>query len=286
MAILNFGSVNIDHVYRVDHFVRPGETLSSESYQRFAGGKGFNQSIALAYAGAKVSHAGKIGEDGAWLRKGLAEAGADVSFLQVCDHPTGHAIIQVDAQGENAIVLEGGANQSITPADAESTLAHFGPGDCLLLQNEISAMADIIRIGADRGMKIAFNPAPLTSAIAHYPLDLIDIFILNEIEAEELTGQAEPEAALCEMRKSYPAATTILTLGARGVIAATTTEQVSVPAEPVTPVDTTAAGDTFIGYFLADYLDGASLGNALQAATKAAAICVTQNGASASIPKR
>ena len=140
MKILNFGSINIDLVYRVPHIVKPGETLSSLSLARFAGGKGNNQSIALARAGAPVFHAGKIGKDGAWIVAMLKVAGADVRFVKKDPGPTGHAVIQVADSGQNSIVLFPGANRTITPQEIRDTLAHFGKGDILLLQNEINAL--------------------------------------------------------------------------------------------------------------------------------------------------
>ena len=138
MAVLNFGSLNIDHVYHVDHVARPGETLASRSYRVFAGGKGANQSAALALAGAPVAHAGRVGRDGRWLVEGLSDLGVDVDHVVVDDdEPTGHAVIQVEEQsGENAIVLFPGCNRRISPDQIRTCLNSFGSGDILLLQNE------------------------------------------------------------------------------------------------------------------------------------------------------
>ncbi len=286
MTILNFGSVNIDHVYRVAHLVRPGETIASRDYRQFSGGKGFNQSIALARAGAAVNHAGRIGADGVWLRDQLAEEGAGVGFLEVMDGPSGHAIIQVDAQGENAIILFGGANQTITPDDAGEILNHFGPGDWLLLQNEISSMREILQLAEERGLRVVFNPAPMGAEVLDYPLDGVSIFILNEIEGEAFTGASEPDAILTGMRRHFPTATVVLTLGADGAIYDDGVQPIAVPAQKVEAVDTTAAGDTFIGYFLAGLNAGDTPQPALEGATRAAAICVPRPGAAPSIPRR
>lgn len=286
MKILNFGSLNIDHVYGVDHFVRPGETLASKRYQRFSGGKGNNQSIALARAGAPVWHAGKIGADGVWLLALLRQAGANTSLVARGTTPTGHAIIQVQKDGENCIVLYGGANQTITPADAKAVLVRFRAGDYLLLQNEISSIPAIMRLAARRKMKIVFNPAPMSRRVRQYPLKLVDIFIVNEIEGAELTGEKGAHRILAAMRRCYPQAVVILTLGARGAICAHATGSVQVPGRKVKAVDTTAAGDTFIGYFLAAYTQSGNVSKALQIACKAAAICVTRPGAADSIPCR
>lgn len=286
MTILNFGSVNIDHVYRVDHLVRPGETIASSDYQQFSGGKGFNQSIALARAGAAVSHAGRIGADGVWLREQLAAEGADVRFLEVIDGPSGHALIQVDAAGENAIILFGGANRTFTPQDVRAILENLEAGDWLLLQNEISALPEILQMAGERGLRVVFNPAPMGAEVLGYPLDGVSIFILNEVEGEAFTGASEPDGILAGMRRRFPAATVVLTLGAAGAVFDDGTQRIRVPAQRVDAVDTTAAGDTFIGYFLAALSAGDSPQSALELATRAAAICVTRPGAAPSIPRR
>jgi len=284
--ILNVGSLNIDHVYRVPHVVRPGETLSSLSYQRFAGGKGFNQSIALARAGANVSHAGRIGSDGVWLRDLLAEAGAAVTHLQVVDAPTGHAIITVTPDGQNSIVLYGGANQTVAPEDARRVIASFRAGDYLLLQNEISALPSIMRMACEHGMRIVFNPAPMDAQVLLYPLETVSCLLLNEIEGAQLAGTEKPQAILEALRRRFSEMTVILTLGPEGVLASEGGPAVHVPALQVKVVDTTAAGDTFTGYYLAERLRGAAFADALRTACAAAAICVTRAGAADSIPTR
>lgn len=285
--VLSFGSVNIDHVYTVEGFVQPGETISSLSYSRYAGGKGFNQSTALARAGAEVFHAGLVGADGEWLREALKSDGADVSFLRTCGMPTGHAIIQVDASGQNCIIVEGGANGAVTAEFAREVLANFGSGDVLLLQNEISSVGEIMRIAAERGIAIAFNPAPMNSKVADYPLELVSLFVVNEIEGAGLSGApaGDAEAVLELMGDRFPDAGTVLTLGSRGAIAKVDGERVFVPAEEVEPVDTTAAGDTFAGYFLASRMRGDRLESAMRRATHAAALCVSGKGAAPSIPR-
>ena len=284
--ILNFGSINIDHVYRVPHFVQPKETLASLEYRRFAGGKGFNQSIALARAGADVAHAGCIGADGLWLRDLLAEAGADVAHLKVVDIPTGHAIINVTPDGQNAIVLYGGANQAVTPDDARDVIGRFESGDFLLLQNEISAMPEIMCLAHARGLQIVLNPAPMTAQVLDWPLNTVACLLLNEIEGAQLTHARKPDAILTRLRRMFPQTTLILTLGSDGVLASDGGPAVRVPAQHVTVVDTTAAGDTFTGYYLAERMRGADFPTALHTACLAAAICVTRPGAAASIPTR
>ena len=282
--ILNYGSINIDHVYRVDHLVQPGETISSERYRRFAGGKGSNQSIAIARAGAEVYHAGRIGADGLWLKELLEDNGVDTSYIEVADGPSGHAMIQVDDDGENAIVLYGGANHSISWEDAREVLDDFGAGDYLLLQNEISAVPEIIAGGAERGLKVVFNPAPMHNGVLDYPLSEVDCFIFNQVEGGELTGRRGRDDILEAMMDRFPGACVVLTQKDEGVIYADAERRLTVPATTVKAVDTTAAGDTLIGYLLAGVVAGHEMEAALETANRAAAICVTRPGAADSIP--
>ena len=272
MKVINFGSLNIDLVYRVHHFVRPGETISALNVSRFAGGKGLNQSIALARAGAQTLHAGAIGEDGDFLLEVLQECGVDCSEI-VRDPltPTGHAMIQVADSGENSIVLSPGANHKITSEAIQKTLSRAESGDILLLQNEISSIPEIMHEAAQRNMKIFFNPAPMTNAVLHYPLDLIDTLIVNETEWDALKSHPLP----CRVN-------ILKTLGARGAVY---NDTIHVPAGNVDKiVDTTAAGDTFIGYFIAELLREKSIESAMKTAAAASAWCIQKAGAAISIP--
>lgn len=284
--ILSFGSLNIDHVYQVENFVRPGGTIASESYHRFAGGKGLNQSLAMARAGARVFHAGKIGADGLWLKQLLSDSGVDTGFVEVGDGPCGHAIIQVNRDGENAILINGGANRKIGVKDLPTIFRKFAPGDFLVIQNETSAVPEIIKAAATSGMQIVFNPAPMGPEVLKYPLRLVDYFIVNEVEGAALTGHRGPEEILTAMRKKFPRASVVLTLGAKGAAFAAKDNRFSVPAVKVKAVDSTAAGDAFIGYFVAGVAAGESMEQATRTASEAAAICVTRAGAAASIPFR
>jgi len=286
MQILNLGSINIDHVYAVNHFVRPGETIASNKYDVFAGGKGFNQSIALARAGAVTCHAGKIGENAEWLLQRLEQENVNVTDVEITKTPTGHAIIQVVPSGENSIVLYGGANQTVNVADITRALESTSPGDYLLLQNEISSVADAIRKGKERKLQVVFNPAPMTPDVCNYPLDDVDIFILNETEAEGLTGKTEPEDVRRFMCERFPQSATVLTLGSKGAVYFDSITMIRQSADSVEAVDSTAAGDTFIGYFLAELIQSGDPAKALSLGCSAAAICVTRAGASDSIPLR
>jgi ribokinase len=286
MTILNFGSCCIDNVYAVPHFVQPGETLASTDFNIFPGGKGLNQSIALAHAGAEVQHAGKVGEDGRWLKTLLEESGADASRLQIVDGPSGHANIQVSASGENAIVIVGGTNRLITPDDFEDAFSGVELGDFLLLQNEVSHLSDIIKEGHRRGLRIAFNAAPMTTEVMDYPLELIELLIVNETEAAMILGQPVSDQLGEQLATRFPKMKIVLTLGESGVIYRQGGLAIEQSAFPVSAVDTTGAGDTFTGFFLAALIRGEEIQQCLLEACRAASISVTRPGAATSIPQR
>jgi ribokinase len=286
MRVLNFGSLNVDHVYRVAHIARPGETVAGTAYHRFAGGKGANQSVALARAGAPVAHAGSVGAESLWLRDRLAAEGVDVGDIRVSDGPGGHALIQVDDSGQNSIVLFSGANASIGPDHVEAALSRLRRGDILLLQNEINATPALLTAGRAAGLRVVFNPAPMSAAVLRYPLDGVGLLIVNEHEAAALGGGTEVESWLAGLAQRLPQADLCLTLGAEGAIYQKAGgPRWQCPAPRVRAVDTTAAGDTFIGFFLAAVLQGASEPAALTAACRAAAVSVTRAGAMDSIPR-
>lgn len=288
-CVLNFGSLNIDLVYSVPHFLVPGETLACSAFNRYAGGKGLNQSVALARAGVQVFHAGKIGPDGDFLRQTLLDAGVDVSYLLQGNEPTGNALIEVeDISGGNRILLYPGANHAITREDIRSVLDHFPAGTILLLQNEISNIPFLIEEGFTRGFRIMFNPAPCTPDVAAMPLEKIHTLFVNEVEAAQLTSQAqdtEPAVLADLLTARYPDTDFILTLGKRGALYASGKEnRIFVPAADVTPVDTTSAGDTFTGFYLASILREYCPEDAMRYATKGAGIAVSRPGAAQSIP--
>ncbi|TBW57688.1 ribokinase [Marinobacter halodurans] len=284
MTIYNLGSINLDHVYRVRHFVRPGETLSSSGYRALLGGKGANQSIALARAGAEVRHIGAIGEADAWILQTLIEAGVETSAIARRQEASGHAIIQVTREAENAILLYPGANHSLTRSQIEQALVRGGSGDWLLLQNETNGLSDAMDLATERGVRVAFNPAPMVSRDIAPLLDRVDLLIVNEGEAMDLTGASTVAAAEARLHNDYPRLRILLTLGRDGVVYVTPEGRYRAPAFSVDAVDTTAAGDTFIGFCLADLAAGQAPEMALRRASAAAALCVTRAGAASAIP--
>ena len=284
MKVLNFGSCNIDYVYQMEHFIRPGETAPCTALSAGCGGKGLNQSIALARAGAEVYHAGLIGREGAFLREKMEEAGVNVEFVRYGEGANGHAIIQVDKTGQNCIILYGGTNHQFTHALVDEVLSHFAAGDIVVLQNEINEIPYIIDQAHEKGLRIAFNAAPIGEEVLRYPIEKLDWLIVNEIEGGALAGQTEPEKILDALHARYPSVRLLLTLGTDGCVYRDQNEIVRVPACRVRAVDTTAAGDTFIGFFLRAVADGREVADCLKLATVASAIAVTRPGAGDSVP--
>lgn len=284
MKILNLGSCNIDYVYQVPHIVKAGETLSSKSLVRFPGGKGLNQSIAAARAGASVYHGGCCGADGGFLLDVMRESGVNTDFVNTLECRNGHAIIQVEDGGQNSIFLFGGSNERVTPEIIDRILAGFNDGDVLMLQNEISNILYAVEAAYKRGMKIVLNPSPFDETMKKIDIGMLSVIILNEIEGASFSGYSEPEKIIEYFKSQYPGLKVVLTLGCKGSICYDGSETVFCPAFRVDAVDTTAAGDTFTGYFVSEYFGGTELETALRYASAAAALSVGKNGAASSIP--
>ena len=283
MKILNFGSCNIDYVYSVDHIVLPGETLSASGMEVFPGGKGLNQSVAAARAGARVYHAGVVGKDGAMLRQVLSASGADTSFLETADCANGHAIIQLSKSAQNSIFLFEGTNGMITEKMVDRVLAHFASGDILLLQNEISNVPYLIRRGKEKGMTVVFNPAPFDKSLLQLDLHNIDYLILNEVEASGFFG-TEDVGAIAQKAAQWPELKLVVTLGKKGCVFISGDSVLPCPAFQVDAVDTTAAGDTFTGFFVSMICNGSDSAKAIRYACAASALAVSAMGAAPSIP--
>ena len=284
MKIYNIGSLNVDYVYQVDHFVKPGETLASNSLQIFPGGKGLNQSIALACAGVRPIHCALGGTSGAFLLEKMNGSGVDIDRIKSVDYPSGHAIIQVDRTGQNSILLYGGTNVMLDLEYVASVLADAEPNDILVLQNEINCLKEIIELAAEKKMRIAFNPSPYAPDILELPLDKVTWWFCNEIEGAALFG-GEKEEIISNFLEKYPQSNLILTLGEAGSVFVNANQKVEQGIYKVNVVDTTAAGDTFTGFFIAGVASGASVENTMEMAAKAAALTVSRAGASESIPK-
>ena len=288
--LVNLGSLCVDHVYGVPNITSAGETVASGSHAVFPGGKGLNQSLAATRAGASVVHAGCVGGDGRWLRDELANAGVDVSLVRETDTSSGHAVIQVNPQGENAIVIAGGANRALTAADREAAFARCGPDDWLLLQNEINDLESALAEARAAGCRVAFNVAPVDGREQGYDLGGVGLLILNEVEAAALAGTSEPDAALEILCGRYPSCDVVITLGRDGLRFGKGEGhgkgRLRLDAFAAEAVDETAAGDAFVGYLMAALLEGRAMPEALVLGSAAGALAVTMPGAASSIPER
>ena len=286
MKVLNYGSLNVDYVYSVDHIIVGGETQHSSKLEVFSGGKGLNQSIALAKAGVPVYHAGIVGTDGDILLDACKEAGVNTKYIRRLPVKGGHTMIQVDKNAQNCIILYGGTNQMQTKEFVDEVLADFGEGDYLILQNEINMLDYIIDCAYEKGMMIILNPSPYDDALDACDFGKISMFLLNEIEGGQVTGETQTDRILERLREIYPEAKVVLTLGGEGSVYQYKEEQYRQGIYKVKAVDTTAAGDTFTGYFISSVIDGMPVQDGLALAAKASAIAVSRQGATASIPLR
>ncbi|MCA8883182.1 MAG: ribokinase [Rhodobacteraceae bacterium] len=278
MPILNFGSINIDHVYRLATLPHPGETIAAASLETGLGGKGANQSIAIARAGGTVRHLGAIGPGGGWTRDLLANAGVDVSAVADLDTPTGHAMIMVDNAAENAIVLFKGANHAIAEAQVCAAMDSAAPGDWFLMQNETNASAYAAKLAHDAGLRVAYCAAPFVPEAVREVLPYVELLSVNALE------EAQLRAALPDLVPRLDRMTLLVTYGADGAAHISPAGRVEIDAFKVVPVDTTGAGDTFLGYALAGFDAGLPVATALRRAAAASAIQVTRPGAAAAIP--
>ena len=284
MNVVNFGSLNIDHVYAVDHFCRAGETIHTKSYTQNAGGKGLNQSIAVSRSGQKVHHAGLLGPEGTRLAELLSGSGVDLRYLKHTDVPQGHAVIQVQPDGQNCIFLYGGSNQAVTPQEIDEVLMQLNAGDYLLLQNEIANLTYLLRAAAQRGLRVVLNASPISDELLNADLSGVDWLVVNEIECAAMAGCGDAQAGYETLKQRYPSLGILLTLGSEGSVSWKDGTEVRQCAYPVKAVDTTGAGDTFMGYFVGCLAQGMERQTAMQYASMASAISVTRPGAAASIP--
>lgn len=287
MKVLNFGSLNIDYVYEVDNFVKKGETIASKSMQQFVGGKGLNQTVALKRAGVNVAHAGSVGKDGSFLLDYLSNEGIDTSLIYINpDVKTGHAIIQIDHSHDNCILLYGGANRAIPAFYFDKILHTYQAGDFIVLQNEINDVSKIIEQAHEKGMIVIYNPAPMNEDAKQVNFDFVDYLILNEHEASALLN-IDPEniSQLIEgLARRFSNKHIILTLGETGSVYIHGERIYRQKAYRAPVVDTTGAGDTFIGFFVASIVKGKTIKISMDIASRASSMAISKKGAAPSIP--
>lgn len=279
MAIYNLGSINADYFYHVPHLPGPGETIAATNLTRGLGGKGANMSVAAARAGAHTVHVGAVGHDGHWAIDRMMEFGVDTRYVpKLEDIPTGQAHIYVDENGENSIVLFQGANHQIPQEVISAALSEASTGDTLLMQNETLSQPETAKIAHELGLYVAYAAAPFEAEAVAAVLPFLDFLILNEIEAEQLeksTGKSPADLGVPDV---------VITLGANGARWLHDGQSRDFPALPVTPVDTTGAGDTFTGYVLAARDRGLPMEQAIALAMRAGALMVTRQGTADVIP--
>lgn len=270
--IYNLGSINADYTYRVPHLPEPGETIAAQSLTRGLGGKGANQSVAATLAGSDVCHIGAVGENGEWALDALNAFGVVTDHIVRVDAPTAHAIINVDTQGENAIVIFPGANQKQSLSQLEAALADAKPRDILLLQNETNLQVEAAKCAQSLGMFVIYSAAPFSADAVAQILPHVDLLVTNAVEAAQLSV--------------VPQCSQIITRGADGADWREKDQVTHVPAFSVTPVDTTGAGDCFIGYVAAGLDQGLSPTEALRLGSAASALQVQKIGTADAIPTK
>ena len=296
MHIVVVGSLNMDLVIQMPQIPKPGETLLGGVFKNFPGGKGANQAVAAARLGAHVSMIGCVGDDafGKELRAGLENDGVDTTHVLV--HPeaaTGVALIQVDVQGQNSIAVASGANFCLTSADVEKAMQTIGEFDALLMQLEtpLETIYTAAKIASYQDAKVLLNPAP-AQVLEKDLLELVDVLLPNEYEVAMMTGVALQSPAdtrqAAKKLLSLGTKNLIVTMGSHGALLfdGKTNQEAFIPACLVQAVDSTAAGDCFVGALAVGLCEGKSLPSAARFASAAAALSVTRAGAQPSLPYR
>ena len=285
MNVLNFGSLNVDISYNVSHIAKPGETIKALGRSIIAGGKGLNQTVAMARAGVDVFHAGCVGKERTLLLRTLQEENVVTEFILALNMDTGHTIIQIEDGGQNCIIVNGGANQKIPKSHIDIVMRRFLKNDILLLQNEINNLAYIMEKAYISGMQIIFNPSPYADDIRTLPLYTVSYFVVNEYEGKKLFSASCIEEIIPFASQQYPGCRVLLTLGENGAMYYENGVIIRQPAHPVDVVDPAAAGDAFLGYFIHGLTRDLPIDKTLNNAAIAAAITVSRHGAAMSIPK-
>jgi len=278
MAIFNLGSINIDHFYQVPHLPLPGETLAATGFSTGLGGKGANQSVAIAKAGAKVVHIGAVGQDGGWTIEQLVKFGVETDHISVLEMPTAHAIINVEPKGENAIVIFSSANISQDEARIANALNDATAQDFCVLQNETNLVVETAERAHELGMRVVYSAAPFDAEAVRKVLPFVNMLVVNEIEAQQLSQ------ALGVAVDDLPVSEILVTLGSKGARYKSVSHEIEVPAFKVDPVDTTGAGDTYLGFFVAGLDVGMDVKSTMKFAAAGAAIQVTRPGTADAIP--
>lgn len=286
MAIVNFGSLNIDYVYSVPHFCEGGETLTAEARKVSIGGKGLNQSIAIAHSGVEVFHVGLIGPGGEILRDCLDRNGVNTSLLQSCGTQQGHTVIQVTPSGQNCIIVFGGSNRAVSKEFIDACLTKFQVGDYMILQNEVSNLSHLIEAGRRKGLKIVLNASPIDGPLLAVDFSKVDWLVVNEIECARIAGVgvSDVTGAYETLCKRYPDVGILLTLGENGSVCHRGSQEYRQDAFRTKAVDTTGAGDTFMGFFVGCLTQGYAIPDAMRCASMASSIAVSRPGAAESIP--
>lgn len=296
MKVLCFGSINFDYIYHVDHFASQGETIPCTDLDIAAGGKGLNQSVALSNAGADTYFAGAVGHNNQLLIDTLKKYNINFDYLKISDIETGHAVIQNDKHGDNCILVYKGSNSDIDNEMALKTISNFSSGDYLVIQNEINDSQNIIKYAKEAGMKVVFNPSPFAENIKLIPASNIDYLVLNEVEACQFLDIDPTESkniihdsdfqdkCLTNLLSMYPKTNIILTLGDKGSIFVNSDTKIYQEAYSADVIDTTGAGDTYLGYFIAGIISGMDINTSMNRASRAAALSVSKLGAAQSIP--
>lgn len=279
MTIFNLGSINLDYFYRLPHLVSAGETLAANDFNIALGGKGANQSVALAKAGAEVFHIGAFGQKDALYLQEMKNAGVNLDFVALLDMPSGHAIIMVDDKtGENQIILLPSANYKIEQEQIKKALQKANSSDWALAQNETCLVEPFLSLAKQQGLKICYSAAPFVAEQTAGLLPLTDLLIVNEGEAAALSDYIEKDITTLGLPHL------IITLGSKGARYRGEQGCFSVAPFKVTAIDTTGAGDTFLGFVLASLSDGQTMQQAMRYASAAAALQITRQGALPAIP--
>ncbi len=286
MKVLSLGSLNLDRYYTVKHMVRAKETITAADMTFSFGGKGMDQAAAVAKAGVPVYLAGLVGEDGKVLIDFCNSIGVKTDYVETVSENTGHTVIQVDEDGQNCIIIYGGANRCFTKEYIDRVLSNFAFGDYILLQNEVNLLDYMVERAAEKGMKVILNPSPYDRAIDTVDMSKVNMLFLNEVEGELLTGEKEPGEILAVLRERYPEMEIVLTLGEQGAVYLNGDEEYRQEIYEAPVRDTAAAGDTFSGYFIAGIIEGKTVQEAMELAAKASAITITRLGTAPSIPAR